>query len=202
MIRIDATTILENWDRTAELYSKLSSRGQGFIGRHKTGAEEAQLVEGSAAVLRFQRFDRVRHERDMAAAFEQALRGKPHAILRDDSENEVVSLFRKAVHDFIGERVIEDVERLLFDHDLLVREKVFRQFESALIRHSEVLVRKSLGNDLRAGCSTNAMRRKRRKLGVVWRVLARVGDEQDASLTRRIDQPLQIRNRLFRAGDV
>src|SRR6202021_1980374 len=90
-----------------------------------------------------------------------------HAVFRHDAKHHIRRLTTKAFDDYVCMRIAEDVQLLLFDHDLRMVKQISRKHEFRAIRNSHIILRKSLGDDTGTFRSSNTMRRKTREFGVV-----------------------------------
>ena len=67
-----------------------------------------------------QGFDRIPNHRDPPPALEQALGGEVDAIFRDHAKDDKFGFRIEALDQFVGMQALKDVERLLFEENLLV----------------------------------------------------------------------------------
>src|ERR1700758_1128378 len=90
-----------------------------------------------------------------------------HAIFRHDAKNYIRHVVSQPFDDFVCMRIAEDVQFLLFDHDLRMVKQISRKHEFRAIRNDYIILRKPLGHDTGAFRSSNTMRRKTREFGIV-----------------------------------
>src|ERR1700744_6667988 len=90
-----------------------------------------------------------------------------HAIFRHDAKNYIRHGVSQPFDDFVCMRIAEDVQLLLFDHDLRMVEQISRKPEFRAIRNDYIILRKPLGPDTGAFGSSNTMRGEIRKFGVL-----------------------------------
>ena len=147
-------------------------------------------------------FDSIPDDRNAAPSIEQAACSTAHAVFRNDTKNKKLRIERKIFKDFFGVRIIKDIQRLLFDENLLVVQQIVGQLELRIIWQSTNFLRETLRDNLSTTRAANAMRRKNLKFRVVWWVLVAARNEERAIPADNIDQPLDVGNELFRAGDV
>jgi hypothetical protein len=65
-------------------------------------------------------------------------------------------------------RIIKDIQRLLFDENLLVVQQILGQLDLRTIWQSTNFLRETLGDNLSTTRAANAMRWKNLKFWVVW----------------------------------
>src|SRR5689334_4857092 len=97
---------------------------------------------------------------------------------------------------------LENIERLLLEQHLMKGIKIVGQAAIVRITHSRYAFGKRFGNELGAGGAAHAMRRKGIEFGIVRRVKAAVGNQKNFLFPRSIGQPADVRQKLFRTGDV
>ena len=97
---------------------------------------------------------------------------------------------------------LEDVERLFFEMNLLILFKITRQRCRGLVRDCYNFLRQRLGNIGGARGAFDAVRRKCLELGIVFRVVATMRNQKDATLAGGVRKPANIREQAFGAGDV
>src|ERR1700733_9522893 len=90
-----------------------------------------------------------------------------HAVFRHDAKHHIRRLATKAFDYFVCMRIAEDVQLLLFDHDLRMVEQIDGKPEFRAIRNDYIVLCKPFGHDTGAFRSSNTMRRKTRKLTIV-----------------------------------
>src|SRR5579862_1878759 len=90
-----------------------------------------------------------------------------HTEFRHDTKHHIRRLATKAFDYFVCMRIAEDVQFLLFDHDLRMVKQISGKPEFRAIRNSHIILRKSLGDDTGTFRSSNTMRRKTREFGIV-----------------------------------
>src|ERR1700733_6949050 len=99
-------------------------------------------------------------------------------------------------------RVIEDIQSLLLENELLIIENRVGKLSSAVVRNRMDFLGQALGNNAFSGSAANTVWREGFEFRIIGQMTAGAGDEQYAPFPRYIDQPLNIRNDFFRAGNV
>src|ERR1700723_4047824 len=90
-----------------------------------------------------------------------------HAVFRPDAKHHIRRLTTKAFDYFVCMRIAEDVQLLLFDHDLRMVKQISRKHEFRPVRNNHMILRKPLGDDTGSFRAANTMKGKTRKLGIV-----------------------------------
>jgi len=147
-------------------------------------------------------FDSIADDVNAAPSIEQAACSTSHAVFRNDTKNKKLRIERKTLKDFFGVRIIKNIQRLLFDENLLVVQQIVGQLDFRTIRESANLLGKALRDNLSTTRAANTMGRKNLKFRVVWWVLVAARNEERAIPAGNIDQPLNVGNELFCPGDV
>ena len=147
-------------------------------------------------------FDSIPDDRNAAPSNEQAVCSTAYAVFRNDTKNKKLRIEGQILKDFFGVGIIKNIERLLFDENLLVVQQVLGQLNLRIIWQSTNSLGEALGDDLSTARAANAMRRKNLKFRVVWWVPVAARNEQRAIPAGNIDQPLDVGNELFRTRDV
>jgi len=128
--------------------------------------------------------------------------GARHAVFRDYSKYDKFRVAWQAIQQRFCVVAFENVERLLFQQDLLEFFKVIRQFRRGMVWDRDVFFGERLGYQLRARRFLNAMRRELRELRIVFGVNAAVRNQKHAPLACCVGEPPDIVQQLFRAGNV
>src|SRR5579862_5644698 len=103
-----------------------------------------------------------------------------HAVFRHDAKHHIRRLATKAFDYFVCMRIAEDVQLLLFDHDLRMVKQISGKPEFRPVRNNHMILRKPLGDYTGTFRSSNTMGRKTREFGVVrsMRASARYRSEE------------------------
>src|ERR1700722_17097081 len=88
-----------------------------------------------------------------------------HAVFRHDAKHHIRRLATKAFDYFVCMRIAEDVQLLLFDHDLRMVKQISGKPEFRPVRNNHMILRKPLGDDTGTFRSSNTMGRKTRNSG-------------------------------------
>ncbi len=175
---------------------------QSLIGANESGATSLQFRNGSLPIFGIQGFDRVLNHRDPAAALKQAPGGEVDAEFGDHTKDDKLSPGIEALQQFISMEAGKDVERLLFEENLLVLRKIRRQLRCGLVGDRGYFASQGLGNKPRSGSAFDAMRRKGGELGVVLDVIAAVRNQKDAVLAGGIGEPFDVGQQAFGARHI
>ena len=132
----------------------------------------------------------------------QTLDGEAHAILRHHPKDNKLGVPSKSLHETIRVPTLKDIQRLLFQQDLLVAGEVLRKPRARIIRHPHNFFRQRLGDKLRPGGSFYAMRWKDLEFGIVRRMKTPMGNQEYAPLPRRIGEPPDVGQQLLRARHI
>src|ERR1700733_4206779 len=97
---------------------------------------------------------------------------------------------------------LKDVESLLLQHDLLAGCEVVGQLCEGNVFDAHHFFRKRFRNELGPGGSSDAMRRKLLKLGIVGGVEASMRNQEHFTSARRIREPADVGQQLLRSGDI
>ena len=126
---------------------------------------------------------------------QQSLCRALHAVFRHHAEHEIFRIRRKPADQFRRVRVVEDVERLLFEDDLRGTHHIARQRARSVIGNGNGTCQEPFGNNSRAGTSRQAMRWKSVEFRIAFRMRVAAGNQQRAATaTAAVDQALDIGN--------
>ena len=98
----------------------------------------------------------------------------------------------QAFYEFVRVAAFEDVERLLFEKNLLVWRQVAGQRVRGFVRDGDDVLSKCFGNICGAGGSFDAVWREGRELRIILGVIAAMRDQKNAALAGSIGQPADI----------
>jgi hypothetical protein len=93
----------------------------------------------------------------------------------------------------------KNVESLLFQQDLLIPRQILRQLCSDLVGHANNAPGDGIRNQLGAGRSLHAVRRKDLKFRIVGRVKVSVRHQKNPPAARRVRKPPDIRQQFLRS---
>lgn len=96
----------------------------------------------------------------------------------------------------------EDIERLLFENDLLKLRKIRRKCRRGFIRDGGESFGQRFGHQSGACRAADTVWRKLREFRVVFFMDTAVGDQEDVTVARCVREPAKIRQKFFRAGYV
>src|ERR1700692_814649 len=96
----------------------------------------------------------------------------------------------------------EDVERSLFEQDLLEGREIARQRGFGLIRDNSNFLRERFGNVLGACSPFDAVRWKCFEFWIAFRVKATMGNQKYPSLARSVSKPPNVGQQSFSAWNI
>lgn len=97
---------------------------------------------------------------------------------------------------------LENIQRLLFQNDLLMAREILGKFGGGFIRYRDEFFGYRLRHQSCAGGATDAVRRKLREFRIVDLMDAAVRNQKDAPFARRVREAMNFRQKLLGPGHV
>ena len=166
------------------------------------GAPRSQRRDCIASGGGIERLNGIGNDGDAAATLKKAMARAANAVFRNDTKNKKFRLLREAIDNRSGVRALEDILCLFFEQDLLIRKQIGRQNKARVIRDSNNGLRQGFGNKLSSLCTAEAVRWEKFKFRIVLRVVTTTRDEKRTSVASEINETVDVRNELFRSGNV
>ena len=154
---------------------------QSLIGANESGATSLQFRNGPLPIFGIQGFDRVLEPRTRRPRSSRPLAAKltQNSVTTPKTTNSASGI--EALQQFVSVQAFEDVERLLFEENLLVLRRSAGSFAGVVGDRDDVASQR-FRNKSRSGRAFDAVRRKNRELGIIFDVKTAVRYQKTRTL--------------------